>query len=254
MHREALRYRDRGGQGGAGAGLHVLYKRAVVEARPQFIAAGIDLGACMGYLAEGFKQPFVFDKPRVLQCVRDIADVRLRYALCPDLVAVFIQIVDRGDLENAVRQRHDRGEIVLIQRQRVARRHPREARENNAERRDEHEVHHAAEAAGAGFPALAHRAVIPLGHLVAGVVVVLVAVFIYEEIVHRGETAGFVLRGGFLRLLLRLRRGLCAGLARLSGFLLRILIVNAEYLIYLFNIVRHCFPPHMGIGMARNSS
>ena len=86
---------------------------------------------------------------------------------------------------------------------------------------------------------------------------VLIAVFIYEEIVHRGEAAGSVLRilcGGFLRLLLRLRRGLCAGLARLSGFLLSILIVNAEYLIYFFNIVRHCFPPHMDIGMAHNLS
>ena len=211
----------------------------------------------MGDLAEGLKQPLIFDKSCVLQRVRYVADVRLRHTLCPDFVAVFVQIVNRGDLEDVARQRHDRGEAVLIQGERIARRHPCKARENDAERSDKHEVHHSTEAAGAVFPALAHGAVIPLCHLVAGVVVVLIAVFIYEEIVHRGEAAGSVLRilcGGFLRLLLRLRRGLCAGLARLSGFLLRILIVNAEYLIYLFNIVRHCFPPHMDIGMAHNLS
>ena len=235
MHREALRYRDRGGQRGAGAGLHIFYKRAVVEARPQLIAAGIDLGTCVGDLAEGLEQPLIFDKSCVLQRVRYVADVRLRHTLCPDFVAVFVQIVNRGDLEDVARQRHDRGEAVLIQGERIARRHPCKACENDAERSDKHEVHHSTEAAGA-------------------VVVVLIAVFIYEEIVNCGKAAGFILRGGFLRVLLRLCRRLCAGSTRLSGFLLSILIVNTEYLIYFFNIVRHCFPPHMDIGMARNLS
>ena len=184
----------------------------------------------MGNAAEKLKKPLVLNKPGRFEFIGDIINIGVGDALRAGLVARLIKRVHRLVIENVSRQGDDRRERVLVERERIARRHPRKARQHDAYTQHKREIHQPAQTAGAVFMALADRTVIPLGDVVAGVVAALVRVLVDQELVHR---------------LYRLAPGMRAR-RRVRCRCRVALILRAEYLIHFINIVRHFLPPLTG--------
>ena len=109
----------------------------------------------MGHAAVKFKKPAVFNQPRLLQRIAEIADVCPSDRLAAGHIAVLIRDIHYLGFKDAVRQDHRGGKALLVECEHVASRHPAEAGKNNTDAEDKYRIQHPSETAASGiFPAL----------------------------------------------------------------------------------------------------